>query len=139
MFFPGRNATRSSVSRIGTAGYAARVLAPDDPMSVAFFGLAALFIAASVAYVANALPEQVVANRPMYFAFGYISHPAARAVVVVVEIGVVVMFTQLTFGAATDPTEPSRANALIYLAAFGAELLAILLAVARPLRAVTTR
>jgi hypothetical protein len=115
------------------------VLAADDPIRVAFYGLAALFLAASVASVANAIAAQVGSKRPMYFARRYITHPALRAVAVLVEIAAVAMFTLLTFEAATDPTEPSRANALIYLVAFVVEIFAIVWAAARLLRPLTRR
>ena len=115
------------------------MLTPDDPVRTAFYGVAAFFIAASVAYAANAIAEQVGSNRPIYIAVGYIRHPAARAFVVVLETAVVIVFTQLTFAAATDPTEPSRVNALIYLAAFGVEIFAIIWALARMLRAFRRR
>ena len=115
------------------------MLAPDDPIRVAFYGFAALFVAATVAYVANAIAGQVGSNQKMEFALGHITHPALRTVAVLVEVAVVVMLTDTTFGAATDPTEPSRANALIYLAAFVVEIVAILWAAARLLRALTRR
>ena len=110
------------------------MLEPNDPIRVGFYGAAALFLAAAVAYIANAVAGQLASGRPLYFAFGYMTHRALRAVAVLAEIGGIVMFTWLTFAAGTDPSEPSAVATAIYRAAFGVEVLAILWAFARVVR-----
>ncbi len=116
------------------------MLDPNDPIRVAFNGAAALFVAASAVYLARGVVQHLASDRPMPFvALAYMSHPAARALAALAETGALVGLTWVTFAAATDPNEPSAANLAMYRVAFGIEIVVVLWAVARLVRAATSR
>jgi hypothetical protein len=104
-----------------------------DPLRVAFFAVSTAFLAASVAYVANAIPGQLFEGRPMHFAVGYITHPMARALVVLAEAGVIALFAFLTFGVATEADQLSSFNAVINWVAVAFETVVIIRVLVRVL------
>jgi hypothetical protein len=110
-----------------------------DLLTVVFFALSTAFLAASVAYVANAIPGQLFEGRPMYLARGYITHPLARSLVVLAETGVIAMFAILTFGVATEADQLSSFNAVINWLAVAFETVVIIRMLVRVSRSAFTR
>ena len=95
----------------------------DDLVLIGFNVAAALYLALSVAYLADEIVSRMVGNR------------VAAPVVAFETIGIV-LFTWITFGVATEPQQISALNGVVNWIALTFEVVVIVRAVLRGYRAI---